>query len=390
MTRQPQDEEKAGPLNRRALLALGATGVAAAAAACAPAPPTAPECEGQTAGGAAQAAGARTLRMVTTWPPDFPGLGSMATRTADAIGRLSSGRLTVKVFAANEIVPAFEAFDAVATGAADMYHGAEYYWQGKNPAFSFFTAVPMGLTATEIMAWLRFGGGQELWEEVSRPFGVIAFPAGNTGHQMGGWFKREINTLDDLKGLKIRIPGLGGDVVRALGAAAVAMPGSEIYPSLQSGAIDATEWVGPWNDLALGFYQVAPFYYGPGFHEPGSMLACGINLEVWESLSAEDQAVVRAACDQATAISLAEYAHHNAQALVTLRQEHGVELRTFSDEIWARFNEVSADVLASVAARDPLAQRVYDSYQAARGQLIDWGGVSEAPYMRLRGARAAE
>ena len=187
----------------------------------------------------------RRLRMVTTWPPGFPGLGTAAVRTAELITQMSGGSLVVEVYGAGEIVGAFEVFDAVSNGVADMYHAADYYWQGRSPAFNFYCAVPLGMTPYEIMAWVEYGGGQELWNELSNPFNIQPFQAGNTGHQMGGWFKREINTLEDFRGLRMRIPGLGGNVIRELGGAAVALSGGEIYQSLQSGAIDATEWVGP-------------------------------------------------------------------------------------------------------------------------------------------------
>ena len=276
----------------------------------------------------------RRLRMVTTWPANFPGLGTAANNVARIANEMSGGTLDIRVFAAGEIVGAFEAFDAVSTGTADMYHAAEYYWQGKSPGFNFFTAVPMGMNAQEIMAWCEFGGGQELWEELAGEFGVISFQAGNTGHQMGGWFKREINSLEDFRGLRMRIPGLGGNILRELGGAAVALSGGEIYPALQNGTIDATEWVGPWNDLAFGFYREAPFYYGPGFHEPGSALGVGINRGVWDSLSSDHKAIIRNACRAANNQSIAEFQHQNGIALDVLRNEHGVQLRGFSDEIF--------------------------------------------------------
>ncbi len=326
----------------------------------------------------------RRLRMVTTWPTGFPGLGTAAERTAQFITEMSGGRIEVEVLGAGEIVGAFEVFDAVSNGVADMYHAAEYYWQGRSPAYSFFCAVPLGMTAHEIMGWVEYGGGQELWNELSAQFNLIAFQAGNTGHQMGGWFKREVNTLEDFRGLRMRIPGLGGAVIRELGGAAVALSGGEIYQSLQSGAIDATEWVGPWNDLAFGFYREAPFYYGPGFHEPGSALAVGLNLGVWESLSGEDKAIVRAACRAANNQSLAEFAWQNGAALRTLVEEHDVQLRSFSDEIWARVGEISEQVVADTANADPLTRRVYESYARARAEIRRWALVSEAPYYQKR------
>ncbi len=326
----------------------------------------------------------RRLRMVTTWPPGFPGLGTAAERTAQFINEMSAGELEVEVLGAGEVVGAFEVFDAVSNGVADMYHGAEYYWQGRSPAYNFFCAVPLGMTAHEIMAWIEYGGGQELWDELAGQFNLIAFQAGNTGHQMGGWFKQEVNSLEDFRGLRMRIPGLGGSIIRELGGAAVALSGGEIYQSLQSGAIDATEWVGPWNDLAFGFYREAPFYYGPGFHEPGSALAVGINRGVWDSLPTEHQAIVRAACRAANNQSLAEFTHQNGLALRTLTGEHGVQLRSFSDEIWREVGRIAEQVVADTANADPLSRRVYDSYYEARRRGRDWANVSEAPYFQKR------
>lgn len=372
-------------MDRRKFLKFGAAGAAAAATgACADSSNADREAESAAESAPAPRRGAKELSMVTTWPKNFPGLGDMATRTADLIGRLTEGSVTVKVFAAGELVPPFESFDAVSTGAADMYHGAEYYWQGKAKGFPFFAAVPMGLTADEMLGWIKYGGGQELWDGLSAQFNIKPFPAGNTGQQMGGWFKREIKTLEDFRGLNMRIPGLGGDVLRRLGGAAVAIPGGEIFQSLQSGAIDATEWVGPWNDLAFGFYRVAPFYYGPGFHEPGPMLSCGMNLDVWNSLTAHEQLAVSTACDWATNQSIAEYQHQNALALNTLVNDHKVQLRSFSDDIWREIQRVSAEVISEIGQSDATTKAIYESYIAARGRAMRWSSVSDGPYLRAR------
>ena len=369
-------------MDRRTFLSGGAIAAATVATACGE---TAQD--GTSTGGAAAPAinrGVRRLRMVTTWPANFPGLGTAANNVADYINQASNGTLEVRVYAAGEIVSAFEVFDAVSEGTADIYHGAEYYWQGKSPAFNFFTAVPLGMTATEIMGWVEEGEGQALWDELSGQFNIKPFQAGNSGHQMGGWFKREINTLDDFRGLRMRIPGLGGNVLRELGGAAVTLSGGEIYPALQSGAIDATEWVGPWNDLAFGFYREAPYYYGPGFHEPGSCLGVGINLDVWNSLESDHQAIIQAACRASNNVSLAQFTYQNAIALRDLVENRGVELRAFSDEIWTRIGEISEQVVSDMGNQDPLTRRVYESYIAARDSMRSWGRTSEMPYMQQR------
>ncbi|MGJ8563375.1 MAG: TRAP transporter substrate-binding protein [Alphaproteobacteria bacterium] len=326
----------------------------------------------------------RQLRIATSWPKDFPGLGQMPNRFADALRDMSDGRLDAKVYAAGELVGALECFDAASTGAADMYHAAEYYWQGKSKAFSFFTAVPMGMTAAEIMGWVEFGGGQKLWDDLSASFNIKPFQAGNTGHQTGGWFKREMNSLEDFKGLNMRMPGLGGEVIRRLGGAAVRLSGGEIYQSLQSGAIDATEWVGPWNDYAFGFYREAPYYYAPGFHEPGASLSLGINLDVWNSFSKSDQAIIQYACRAANNSSLGEYTVENARALETLKKDHGIAPRYFSDEIMTEIARVSEDVVEEFGNSDARTRKIYESYFAARNQYRGWTEMSDGRYIRAR------
>jgi len=328
----------------------------------------------------------RQLRLVTSWPKDFPGLGVMANRFAEFVNTMSEGRIEIKVFAAGELVGATDVFDTVSTGGADIYHSAEYYWQGKAKGFSFFTAVPMGLTATEIAAWTNFGGGQELWDNLSAKFNLKAFHAGTTGHQMGGWFKKEINTLEDFKGLKMRMPGIGGEVIRRLGGAAVKLSGGEIYQALQSGAIDATEWVGPWNDYAFGFYREAPYYYGPGFHEPGASLGLGVNLDVWNSLSATDKAIFLAAGRSANDLSIGEYTHKNAEALITLKQKHNIEPRVFSKEIWNKIGQLSEEAVAEIGNSDKTTRAIYESYIKARNSYRTWTEISDGAYITARAA----
>ncbi len=327
--------------------------------------------------------GMQELKMVTTWPKNFPGLGTGAERVADNITALTEGRLTVKVYAAGELVPPFESFDAVSTGTAEMYHAADYYWQGKHTGFNFWTAVPMGMTKPEIDAWIDFLGGQELWDELALGFGVKGLQAGNTGVQMGGWFANEINSLEDLKGLKFRMPGLGGEVLRRLGASVVALPGGEIFPALQSGAIDGTEWVGPWNDLAFGFYKVVKNYYWPGYHEPGSSLTVGVNQNIWEGLSATDQAIIRSVCQAENNYSYAEFMANNGTALETLINEHGVVLKEFPHEVFDEIARVSEEVV-NESAQDDLGTRILESYKTARRQVGDWALIAEQAYLNAR------
>ena len=355
---------------RQFIKGAAAAGVAGAAASALSAP--------------AIAQGMRELKMVTTWPKNFPGLGTGAQRLADSITAASGGKLTVKLYAAGELVPPFESFDAVSTGTADMYHSAEYYWQGKHKAFNFFTAVPYGFTANEIDAWINFGGGQELWDELAAGFNLKSLAAGNTGVQMGGWFNKEVNSLEDYKGLKIRMPGLGGEVLRRIGAAAVTLPGGEIFPALQSGAIDATEWVGPWNDLAFGFYKITKYYYWPGFHEPGSTLACGMNKGVWDSFSPADQAMIQACCAAENNRSYSEFNAKNGDALDTLINKHGVQLRKMPDPVMNEIGRQSGIVVREVGSVDDIGKRILESYLKFRDNSIGWSKLSDQAYANSR------
>ena len=367
-------------MDRRKMLGLAGLGLAGGAlAACGNGTGT----SGSVAGPAISKQRER-LTMVTTWPKGLPGLGTSAERVAERINTLTDGRIEVKVYAAGELVPALQAFDTVADGNADMYHGAEYYWQGKSKAFNFFTAVPFGMTAKELMGWIDFGGGQALWEELSGQYGVIAFQAANTGHQMGGWFKREINSLEDFRGLKMRIPGFGGDLIAALGGAPVTLAGGEIYQALQTGQIDATEWVGPWNDYYLGFFREAPFYYGPGYHEPGASLAVGMNRATWDRLSPSDQRLIRTVCSETNHLSLGEFTYQNALHLDKLVNEEGTQLRRFPDDVARRAQEAAADIRSSVASGGGLEQRVVESFETALKSMRRWSSTGDGAYLAAR------
>ena len=325
----------------------------------------------------------KRLIMVTTWPKGLPGLGTAAERIAEEVSAQTDGSVEIRVRAAGEEVPALRSFDAVANGAYDMYHGADYYWKDKSSAYPFFTAVPFGMTAQEIMGWIDFGGGQQLWEELAGQFGIIAFQGANTGHQMGGWFKKEINSLDDLKGLIMRIPGQGGDVLRALGGSAETLSGGEIYQALQTGTIQATEWVGPWNDYYLGFHKEAPYYYGPGFHEPGASLAVGINRSVWDGLTSYEQAVIKGVCRSVNHSSVGEFTYQNSVHLEKLVNEEGVQLRSFPDEVVAAMAEAAADVRFD-SGKDGLEKRIYESFEDALKKMRGWANISDGPYYRAR------
>ncbi|MTI00087.1 TRAP transporter substrate-binding protein [Roseibium sp. RKSG952] len=322
--------------------------------------------------------------IVSTWPRDFPGLGIPAQRLAARIAELTEGRINVQYFAAGERVGAFDSFDEVASGNAQAYIGADYYWKGKHPGWAAFTAVPFGLTATEMDAWIKFGGGQELWDELAGEFGLKNFAMGNTGVQMGGWFNKEIETADDLKGLKMRIPGQGGDVLAKLGASPVSLPGGQIYENLVSGAIDATEWVGPFNDYFMKFYEAAKYYYYPGMHEPGAQLALGVNRNWWDGLTKTDQALIEAACNEENLLTMAETNANNGVYLNRLINEHGVELKEFSDEIYDSFGEAAQEVLEEAMDHSDLSKRIFESFITARREIGSWMAISDVAYSNKR------
>ncbi len=328
--------------------------------------------------------GLKKMVVVSTWPRDFPGLGTGAQRLAKRINDMTEGRISVEYFAAKERVGAFDSFDEVASGSAQAYHAADYYWKGKHLGWAYFTAVPFGLSYTEINAWIRFGGGQELWDELAAGFGLKCVMAGNTGCQMGGWFNKEINSADDLKGLKMRIPGLGGDVMAKLGASPVSIPGGQIYENLVSGAIDATEWVGPWNDSFMKFYEAAKYYYYPGMHEPGSMIAFGMNKKWWEGLSKSDQLIIEAAAAMENDVMMAEYNMKSGSALASLIKDQGVKLRKFNDDVYDSFAEAAEEVFAGVRAHSALAKKIDASFVAARKDLGGWSKISDQAFLQQR------
>lgn len=319
-------------------------------------------------------------KMVTAWPPGFPILQTGAAWFAKQVEVLSQGRLTIQVFAGGEIVPPLGVFDAVSSGSVQCGHSASYYWAGKAPASQWFTSVPFGLNAQGMNAWLYNGNGLKIWEEVYAPFGLIPRPAGNTGVQMGGWFNKEINSLADFKGLKMRIPGLGGKVLAKAGGSVVLLPASEIYTSLERGVIDATEWVGPAHDLRMGFHKVAKYYYGPGWHEPGSVLEIILNTKAYERLPDDLKAVVDTAAAATNIRMLSEFEKANAEALTTLTTTHKVDIRQFSKEILSQLKHLAEETLSEVAASNALAGKVHQDFSAFQKSLSSWSAIGEQAY----------
>ena len=370
MIKEKKSLKGKSPSRRKFFKAAAATGVAAVAASSLAAP--------------AVAADRVEAAMVATWPRDFPGLGTGAQRLAKRLSDMSDGRIQVTYYAANERVKAFDSFDEVASGNSQMYHAADYYWTKKHRAYGYFTASPFGFTYSEMNAWIHFGGGQQLWDELAEKFGLKAFMAGNTGVQMGGWFNKKIESANDLKGLKMRMPGFGGEVIGKLGASPVSLPGGQIYENLVSGAIDATEWVGPWNDEAMKFYEAAKYYYYPGMHEPGSMLSCGVNKSWFESLTKNDQIVIETACAWANEVTMAEYNAKNGAALQRLINDHGVKLEKFNNRVYDAFAKGAQELYKEVAAQDDLAARVNASFFKGLKEIGGWNALADSPYIEQR------
>ncbi|MDH5544763.1 MAG: TRAP transporter substrate-binding protein DctP [Gammaproteobacteria bacterium] len=323
-------------------------------------------------------------KMVTAWPKNFPGLGTGANFLANLITEMSGGELEVKVYGAGELVPPFEVFDAVSKGTAQMGHAVSYYWKGKTEASQFFTCVPFGLNAQEMNSWLYHGGGLELWQELYAPYSIVPAAGGNSGTQMAGWFNKEINSLEDLKGLKMRIPGFAGDVFKRIGGTPVTIPAGEIFTALKSGVIDAAEWVSPYNDLAFGLYKAAKYYYYPGWHEPGPALEVLINETALKQLPKDMQSIVMNACRVANADMEAEFTARNSTALTTLKEKHGVQVKQLPDDVLRKLHQISTSVVQELASKDKMAGKIHESVVNFQQQSSSWLELSEHAYMLSR------
>ncbi len=322
-----------------------------------------------------------TLKLATSWPAHFPIMGTGVDTFAKRCGELSGGTLEIKVFAKNILVPAMQVFDATSAAQIDAFHSGVYYWKGKNPAFSIFGGMPLGLTSEEMITWLKFGGGYELWRELYGKFNLYPLIGGTTGPQMGGWFKKEINSLSDLKGLKMRIPGLGGEVMKRLGVNPVLLPAGEIYTALERGTIDATEWVGPALDSMMGFAKAADYYY-TGWHEPGSILEITFNKARWEKLSKEHQAIITAAAAEMTGNMLQEFRYKNAKALQELPKN--VQIKTFPKDMMEAAKVALHDVLLDESEKSADFKRVLESYQAFEKLNKPWDDISTRNFLEIR------
>ena len=323
------------------------------------------------------------FRMTSAYAKGSPfymeGPGS-ATDLAQRIQAMSNGRIRIQVFGAGELIPALEGFDAVRAGTVEMNHANAYFWTGKTFAAQYFTAVPFGLNFQGFNGWLYDGGGQALWDEVYAPFGLKALACGNTGVQMTGWFKKEIRSVADFKGLKMRIPGLAGRVYAALGVDVRLLPGGEIFPALERGVIDAAEFVGPFQDRRLGLQKAAKFLYTTGWHESATVSELLINKAAWDRLPPDLKAIVENAAAACNVISEGWCQRNNAEALEDLVKNQGVIARPLPDDVIRRLREITRQVLEENAAKDPLTKKVHDSYMAYMARYTAWARVSEGPY----------
>jgi TRAP-type mannitol/chloroaromatic compound transport system substrate-binding protein len=357
-------------MDRRTFLRASTVGGAAAAASTLAAP--------------AVAQGRTTCVIVSSWPRGLPGLGTGAERLAARITELTDGAIVTEYYPAGERVGAFDVFDAVASGNAQAYHAADYYWKGKHPAWAYITAVPFGLNYAEQNAFIHHLGGQELWDELGDEFGIKGFLAGSTGVQMGGWFNKELNSPEDFRGLRFRIPGIGGDMMAKMGCSIVSLPGGQIFENLVSGAIDGAEWVGPWNDYFLNLYQAARYYYWPGVHEPGAALSMGFNKSWLTSLPRWQQAAIEAACTEENDKMMAEFNANNGTYLARLINDHGVQLRRFNEDIYDAFGEAANAVFDEIRQHSDLANRMHEAFLNARNLVGGWMNIADVAYLTER------
>lgn len=318
-------------------------------------------------------------KMTTTWPPNFPVLDDACKLFARLIEEMSAGSMKIHVYGGGELAPPLKAFDTVRQGGAEIGSGAAYYWAGVAPAAQFFASIPFGMNAQQHTAWIVSGGGQQLWNELYAKYNLVPFLGGNTGVQMGGWFNKEINSLEDIKGLKMRIPGLGGTVFTKAGGSQVLLPGSELYTSLERGVIDATEWLGPFHDTLMGFHEIAKYYYSPGWHEPGTALEFFVNKDKFDELPDHLQAIFKAASYQTHLWCWMEFEKRNAMTLQELAQKN-ISIRQFPQEVLATFKELSTEALVELSEQDAFSAKVYDSFKAFKAAAQDYANLTEVAF----------
>ena len=324
------------------------------------------------------------LKMVTSFPKNLPDTDIPAQRLAKKIEQMSLGKIQIIHYAAGELVPAFEVFDAVREKVADCAYTAPIYWLSKNKAISFFGCIPGGMTAKEIFIWLKQGNGQKLWDQLYESYNLKGFPAGNTGTTMGGWFNKEMKSLEDFKGLKMRIPGLGGEIINRLGGTSVNLSGGEVISSLKLGVLDAAEWAGAWPDTIMGFHKVAKYYYGPGIHERNTLCEFMINKEIWNKMPTEYKLIIENACYASYLEVVSEYFYKNAQALKSLKDKHNITIKQFSEEIVAKFFEYSEEIIKENANSNDVYNKIYSDWKDTIDLFNYFHKYSDNEYMKLR------
>ena len=320
-------------------------------------------------------------RLAETWGPNFPVFGDASKNMARLVKEMSNGRFTIRIDSANKHKSALGIFDFVKAGQYQMGHSASYYWKGKDFNTMFFTTLPFGMTTAEQQAWFYYGGGMELMESVYDKYGIMSFPGGNTGNQMGGWFRKEIKTLEDLKGLKMRIPGFAGEVLAKLGANPTNIPSGELYTALERNTIDALEWVGPSLDLRMGFHKIAPFYY-TGWHEPATELQFMVNKKAYDKLPKDLQAILKTAMKLAAYDMYSQSTHESGKNLATIQKDYpNVKLRSFPKPVMAAIKKANDDLLEEFAAKDPKTREILDSIKAYEKQVRGWTNFSDRAYL---------
>ena len=351
---------------RKFITTAGVAGTAAAAA---------------TVAAPAIASSHREMTIVASWGRDFPGLGISAQRLAARINEVSEGRIKTTYYAAGEKVGAFDVFDDVASGNSQAFISAAYYWKGKHPGFAYFCAVPFGMTTIEWNAWIKFKGGQALWDELNGEYGLKSLPAGATGTQMGGWFNKEINSLEDLKGLKMRTPGFAGEVMAELGVSVTNLPPGELYTALERGTVDAVEWVGPALDFQMGFHQIAKYYYS-GWQEPGAEVQFLINKKTWEELPKDLQEILRVAMRTAAYDMYIQSTHQSGVAWDRMKEDYpDVTHKVFPPEVIDALRSTTNRLLAEAAEDDPLAKEIIESQRDYLKQVRQWTNISDKAYL---------
>jgi TRAP-type mannitol/chloroaromatic compound transport system substrate-binding protein len=326
-------------------------------------------------------------RLASSFSRSLDTIYGAAEVLADRVSAMTDGRFEIRSYPGGELVPSLEVLSNVQTGTVQMGHSASYYFIGQNPALAFDATVPFGLTARQYAAWMYYGGGLELMRDLFSDFNIINFPGGNTGMQMGGWFRTQVNGLSDMQGLRMRIPGLGGDVMSEMGVNTQVLPSGEIYPSLERGAIDAAEWVGPYDDEKLGFHEVASYYYYPGWWEPGPALTFYVNRDAYDRLPTAYQEALKTGAAEANMRMLAQYDHKNPAALERLLDK-GTTLRRFPDEVMSRAQEITEQLLQDRASQSQQYREIYESYRQAREDAYRWFGTAEMGYADFAFPRA--